>query len=174
MRQPVCGRKGGDELDCPLCVSGRQVGILRVTAEGRDTCFTIRASAPGGLYRLYARGERRDLLLGVWEGGAMSRRFSREMTASAGRILGAEAYPVCRPEELWEPALPEQFPRWQVSGGLSRCRKNGRELALPFDDESPFPIPALFCLARIICVNGRRYAAFFFDREGRPGLPTDF
>ena len=117
-------------MDCPLCVSGRQVGILRVTAEGRDTRFTVRASAPGGLYRLYARGERKDLLLGVWEGGAMSRRFSREMTAPAGRILGAEAYPVCRPEELWEPALPEQFPRWQVSGGLCRCRKNGRELAL--------------------------------------------
>ena len=92
-------------MDCPLYISGRQAGVLRITEEGRDTRFTVRAAAPGGLYRLYARGERGDLLLGAWEGGAMSRLFSRELTEPAGRFFSAVAYPVDGAGESWLPAL---------------------------------------------------------------------
>ncbi len=159
-------------MDCPLYISGRQAGVLRITEEGRDTRFTVRAAAPGGLYRLYARGERGDLLLGAWEGGAMSRLFSHELTAPAGRVFSAVAYPV--DGEAWIPAARHQFPPWPVCGGLCRRWGGGWQLALPFAEDGPFPLPALFCLARVAEVAGSRRAVFCFDKEGRPIFPTDF
>lgn len=174
MKEPGLWRKGGDELDCPLYISHRQVGVLRVTAEGRDTRFTVRASVPRGLYRVYAKGEWGDILLGAWEGGAMSRRFSRELTASAGRIVSAVACPVGGTGEAWIPAPAERFPGWPVGGGLCRQWSGGWQLALPFDEDGPFPIPALFCLTRVRKVAGRQRAIFCFNGEGRPVFPSDF
>lgn len=130
-------------MDCPLYLAHRQVGFVRVTPEDRDTRFTVRAAAPPGLYRVYARGERGDLLLGAWEGGSLSRCFSRELTAPAGRIHSAVACPVAGGEEPWQNAAPERFPGWPVRGGL--CRRHGRgwQLALPFEEDGPFPLPSL-------------------------------
>jgi len=172
--RPDRGRREGDELDCPLYLSHRQAGILRVTAEGRNTRFTVRAAVPPGIYRLYARGEKGELFVGVWEGGAMSRCFSREMTAPAGRIRSAEAIPVGAAGETWEPAPAERFPGWPVAGGICRRHGAGWQLALPFAEGGPFPIPALFCLARPMEVMGRRCAVFWFDGEGRPKYPPFF
>ena len=161
-------------MDCPLYLSRRQVGVLRVTPEGRDTRFTLRAAAPPGLYRVYAQGERGDLLLGAWEGGAMSRRFSRELTAPMGRVRSAVACPVGETEGGWEIAPAERFPGWSVAGGL--CRRRGAlwQLALPFSEDGPFPLPSLFCLAHIMPVMGRRCAVFWFDGEGQPIFPPIF
>ena len=168
----MAGREG-DELDCPLYISRRQVGVLRVTAEGRDTRFTLRASVPCGLYRVYAKGEQGDLLLGAWEGGTMSRRFSRELTAPAGRIVSAVAMPV-NTEGGWEPAPAERFPGWRVQGGLCRRYGKGWQLALPLEEDGPFPLPALFCLARMTRISGRPQAVFCFDDRGHPVISPDF
>lgn len=161
-------------MDCPLYISGRRAGILHVAQEGRNTRFTLRSDVKGGLYRVCVKGEKAELLLGAWEGGAMSRLFSRELTAPIGRVLCAEACPVGLRTEPWTAARPGLFPGVQASGALSRGRSGGCELALPFDEDAPFPLPELFCLARVICLNGRRYAVFYFDDRGRPGFPTVF
>ncbi len=174
MEKHRVGREGGDELDCPLYLSGHQAGILHVTLEGRDTRFTVRAAVSKGLYRLYARGEKGDLLLGVWEGGAMSRCFSRELTAPAGRILSGVAYSVDGSGEAWIPAAAELFPGWPVCGGLCRRYKSGWQLAMPFEENGPFPLPSLFCLARIVQVMERQCAVFWFDGVGRPIIPPLF
>lgn len=161
-------------MDCPLYISHRQAGILRITPEGRDTRFTVRACANAGIYRLIAKGEQGDLLLGVWDGSAMSRRFSREMTAPAGRIISAEAVPVEGAAEPWLPAPAERFPRWHAAGGLCRRRGEGWQLAVPFADDGPFPFPSLFCLSQIGRVKGQQMAIFCFDEKGQPIFPADY
>jgi len=156
-------------VDCPLYLEDRPVGVLQVTCDGADTCFRLEAKAPPGLYRAYARGRRGELLLGVWEGGVLQRRFSRSLTEPVGAVVCGCLRPSPRVE--WLPARPEQFPGWPVREGLCRRRGEGWELALPFPEDGPFPLPALFCLARVAAVEGRRCAVFLFDGALWPLLP---
>ena len=44
-------------------------------------------------------------------------------------------------------------------------------LSAPFRSDRPFPLPALFCLARPERREGRLYLVWPFDREGRPIAP---
>ena len=161
-------------MDVPLYLSNRQVGVLRVAGEGNDTRFTLCAAVPRGLYRVTVRGERGELTLGVWEGGAMSRRFSRELTAPVGRIVSASALPLGGAGKPWTSASAERFPGWPVAGGLCQRFGKGWLLALPFEDDGPFPLPSLFCLARVTEVKGRRSAVFCFTEEGQPVFSPDY
>ena len=149
------------------------MGLLRVAPSGQDTYFVVEAAVPRGLYRVFARGEREDLLLGVWEGGPMRRHFSRELTAPAGRIVSGLVYPVGS-GEIWTEAAAEHFPGWPTEGGL--CRRQGKlwQLALPFEPDGPFPLPTLFCLACVRQIDGRQWAVFCFDRDGHPIFPPIF
>jgi len=156
-------------MDCPLLLGQKPVGTLRVTAAGEDTCFTVEGAVSPGLYRVYAQGDRGELLLGVWEGGVLRRRFSRSLVRPVGTVRRGCVRPT--PREDWTPAPPERFPDWDVTGGLCRRRGEGWELALPFAEDGPFPIPALFCLARIAPVSGRRCAIFRFRADGWPVPP---
>ena len=104
----------------------------------------------------------------------MSRLFSRELTEPAGRFFSAVAYPVDGAGESWLPARADLFPHWPVTGGVCRRHGKGRELALPFDEDGPFPLPALFCFARVIYLAGRRYAVLSVDERGFPFFSTDF
>ena len=47
----------------------------------------------------------------------------------------------------------------------------GFTLAWPFSCARPFPLPALFCLARVAELEGERYVLFRFGRDGWPGPP---
>ena len=145
--------------------------VLGRAPGGEDTCFTVEGRVPPGLYRVYARGRRGELLLGVWEGGVLRRRFSRALTGPIGPVERG-CVRSSRVEE-WRPAPAERFPGWPAAGGLCRPSGEGWELALPFDGNGPFPIPALFCLARIATVAGRPCAVFRFDGTGWPVLPKN-
>lgn len=158
-------------MDCPLYLEGQPVGTLRVLAAGADTCFRLEGKAAPGLYRAYARGSRGELFLGVWEGGVLSRRFSRALVEPVGSVLCGCLRPSPRAE--WLPAGAEKFPGWPVSGGLCRRYGEGWELALPFPEDGPFPLPALFCLARVATVAGRRCAVFLFDGTCWPLVPKN-
>lgn len=172
LHRPVLRRRGeGCSLDCPLYWDGRRIGTLRVTPAGEDTCFTVDGTVPPGLYRVYARGRRGELLLGIWEGGTLRRRFSRSLVLPVGAVeCGCVR---SSPVEDWLPARPERFPGWPTEDGLCRRRGQDWELALPFAEDGPFPIPALFCLARIASVAGRRRAVFRFDGTGWPVVPKN-
>ena len=71
--------------------------------------------------------------------------------------------------DVWR-ALPE--------GPLFRCarldcaliceRERETLLALPYDEEAPFPLPELFCLARVERVRGRRCVIYRLDEKKSP------
>ena len=66
--------------------------------------------------------------------------------------------------DVWR-ALPE--------GPLFRSaliceRERETLLALPYDEEAPFPLPELFCLARVERVRGRRCVIYRLDEKKSP------
>ena len=66
------------------------------------------------------------------------------------------------------PWLREQMQN--TSGVLTRRTEERRYVALPYDAMRPFPLPALFCLARICRIGGRDYVVYAFDKGERPVL----
>lgn len=170
----------------PLLQSGKAVGELTVVREGEDTVFSARCRlGEGGLWCLWAVGSTGELRLGVPERGrgeaVLSRRFSGRMTAPLGRISHGEVRNAAAPPrpQAWEEApRPETLFRtpWLRralngrSGALTAPAGKGRLLALPFGAEDPFPLPSLFCLARVQTIRGRRYAVFAFDEKEWPVL----
>ena len=57
-----------------------------------------------------------------------------------------------------------------LSGAMVRETEDGRLLALPYSERAPFPLPELFCLARIGTVGGRRCVIYRVDRKKLPVL----
>ena len=51
---------------------------------------------------------------------------------------------------------------------LLRRQGDGFCLAAGYDSSRPFPLPALFCFAKLERVEGSIHAVFSFDREGNP------
>ena len=57
-----------------------------------------------------------------------------------------------------------------LSGAMMREEKSGKLLALPYSENAPFPLPELFCLARIGTVGGRECAVYRVDEKNSPIL----
>ena len=57
-----------------------------------------------------------------------------------------------------------------LSGAMVREERCGRLLALPYSENAPFPLPELFCLARIETVGGRRCVIYRVDEKNSPIL----
>ena len=89
------------------------------------------------------------------------------LQASAGAQTGADE------ADDWRAAAPGDVPSWRTEGGLFRRRGQVLELALPFDPAAPFPLPSLFCLARIRRLRGREWAVFRFTERGEPLAAED-
>jgi len=164
-----------------VCFQGKALGELEVQAETLCTCFTVRCRLPQeGLWCVWLVGERGELRLGMPEpngdGAGICRRFSGRMTAPLGRLLRAELRPVtAAAAEAWKPVtegvLHSPWLRQQLctAGEVLFCRAGDcLQLAVPFDSNRPFPMPSLFCFARIRQIRGREYAIFAFDRENWP------
>lgn len=158
-------------MDYPLYVNDKRQGILRVTAEGQDTCFEVRCPPMPGLYRAYVQGERGRLLLGVMEGEGLRRRFSPTLTSPIGRILSGrmEESVLCQADD-WTSAPEDwlaQYPPFPPETLF--CRRGRRYyLAIPYAEEKPFPLEKYFCFARVRTMDGRLRAVFIFDRDGNP------
>ena len=153
---------------------------------GRTEVRAVMQDPGDGLYRAVLIGEQGELLLGVMEPAGKQlticrRLYSRDI-AGLGRLLRGEARCSFRFQEkaLWEETgAPAQFFR----GGFFQSRlrpvkrawwrrEGGRMvLALPLEQGKPFPLEALFCLARVQRVEGRRCVVYMFDEEERPVLP---
>ena len=165
----------------PLMWEGRSVGELTLEPEPLYTWFTARCRLPGeGLWCAWAVGDRGELRLGVLEPqgdrAVIRRRFSRTMTAPVGKLLRGEVRPAGGGGE-WEAApQPETLFRtpWLcrqlrgVSGALTAKAGEKRLLALPYDPAEPFPLPPLFCLARIRTIRGKLYVVYAFDGKEWP------
>ena len=73
--------------------------------------------------------------------------------------------------EEWRPLLHGSFFRSaRLDCALVRETEDGRLLALPYSERAPFPLPELFCLARIGTVGGRRCVIYRVDRKKLPVL----
>ena len=58
----------------------------------------------------------------------------------------------------------------RLSGALVCERERETLLALPYDEGAPFPLPELFCLARIGTVGGRKCVIYRVDEKNSPIL----
>ncbi len=169
----------------PLLLEGRPVGELSVEREGLYTWFGARCPLPEGLWCAWAVGDRGELRLGVLEpeggqggGGAIRRRFSRQLTAPLGRLLRGEVRPAgVREPERWESvSTPDRLFRapWLcqrlkgTQGALTRLAGEVRYLALPYDKGKPFPLTTLFCFARVRRIGAACYVVYAFDGQERP------
>mgnify|MGYP007027390177 FL=1 len=167
----------------PLMQGGVSVGELITEQEALYTWFEARCRLPGeGLWCAWAVGDRGELRLGVLEPcgdrATIRRRFSARLTGPVGRIQWGELRPA-HPAEPgdWLPAAGELFRSpWlreqlqNASGVLTRQAAGRRYVALPYDAGRPFPLPALFCLARVCRIGGRDYVVYAFDSGERPVL----
>lgn len=57
-----------------------------------------------------------------------------------------------------------------VRDALTRSDGERRRVALVREDNAPFPLPELFCLASAVRIGARDYWVFSFDRQGWPVL----
>ena len=174
--------KGGGGVDkFPLCWNGKSLGELTVEVESLYSCFSVRCRLPWqGIWCVWLVGEKGELRLGIPEpqrdDAVIRRRFSNRMTAPLGRLLRGELRPAASAETVsWEPAACDSFRTpWlrrqlqTLSGALTRQTGRCRFLAVPYDEKSPFPLPPLFCFARIRQIAGETYAVFAFDQEEWP------
>lgn len=135
-----------------------------------------------GIYRAYILGERGELALGVLapEGRRMTLcrwLYSRDIEAlgplSRGEARRSRSF---LREEPWERAAPEMArqisPLLRDAGTVWSRREGERTLAaLAWDKGKPFPLPSLFCMARVGLAEGRRVVIYAFDAKGRPQMP---
>lgn len=167
-----------------LLWEGAPAGELTTEREALYTWFTARCRLPGeGLWCAWAVGDRGELRLGVLEPegerAAIRRRFSDRMTAPLGKLLRGELRPAGEQpvREVWEPAAePGRLFRspWLrrclrgTRGALTRTEGGYRYVALPYDREKAFPLPAMFCLARVRTIRGGLYVVYAFDAREAP------
>ena len=172
----------------PILYNRCTIGELSACEMGEDTVFSARCRLPEkGLWCLWIVGREGTLRLGLppQQSGeaALSRRFSRRMTAPVGRVTHGELRPAMQERKGgWEQApRPELLfhTPWlrralQGKGGaLTRREGKCRLLALPYDCERPFPLTSLFCFARVRSLGTGSYAVFAFDEKEWPVVPPD-
>ena len=167
----------------PIFYGGGKCGELTVCRQGLYLEFCAQIRLPqSGVPRIYLKGEQSEALLGVAQpapGGYLLRR-----TVAARSVFGLGAIrcgyvKVSQAEDgEWKPLRP---------GALSICRPfccklpetanvmqkaavGVTQFAYPYEEKRPFPLPALFCLARIEEIWGKMYVVFSFDEDGCPIL----
>ena len=165
---------------------------VTVRREGdKAVCQAIRAADSGGLYKAWLQGTGERAFLGtlIPEGGTLRLRRVIEIAALERQgvwpPVGAEvalAYPF-----VSEPPIPPDWcwtdcPRRLLEDPvLSQCLQGikrallkrdmkGFFLAFPWSKHRCFPIPPLFCLARLELLAGREYVVFRFSLQGSPEL----
>ena len=169
-----------------------QNGAVTVRQEGgRAICQAISRTGEDGLYKAWLQGERGRALLGtlIPEGGALRLRRSMEIR----QLTGQGAWPPTGADIVMAYAFTSEAPpphNWcwtNCPGQLMEeralrevlrdtrrsllCRDpEGFYLAFPYSARNPFPIPPLFCLARLERLGGNWYTVFRFSRQGRPEL----
>lgn len=165
-------------------------GRLHVREEGGLVVLDVyRDNDKRGLYKVWLHGRGENMLLGtlVPEGGrlCLRRRVFRQELERKGcwPVSGGEcvmAFPFAAPDGGWR---QEERPGRLVAQELKRCfasqaclyraREEGFLLAFGFDPCRPFPIPPLFCLAKVERLEGKTCVVYAFDLHGNPCLPHD-
>lgn len=158
----------------PILADGQPVGELTARREGLYTVLDVACPFREGLWRAWAEGESGTLLIGVPEprDGALRicRRFSQSAMAPVGRLLRGRLRPL-EERERWLPLTAATFPFQSPPLRGLRGRRDllisfsagRRTLAIPREDDAPFPLETMFCFARLRRIRGRAYWTFAFD-----------
>mgnify|MGYP005780110759 FL=1 len=164
-------------------------GTLSLREEGLQVRLeAVRPSEGQGLYKAWLRGQNGRFFLGTLlpEPGRLRliKRVSRSSLERAGcwPVVGGviERYsvsesggdpggwlPAAEPERLCRDPLVRE----SLRGQLGFCVKRGEEgamLSAPYRPSQPFPLPLLFCFARLEMRGGRPWLVWTFDWEGNP------
>ena len=167
-----------------LMREGKAVGELQWEQETDSAVVSARCPPQGdGLWCAWAIGQRQELRIGLMEkqNGQWSirRRFSRRLTDPLGPLVRGELRAVGQGEQkdAWKAVeRPEMLfrPLWLrrqmqgMQGVKTRKGEGSRFVAIPYAKNKPFPLPALFCFARIVEMGEREYAVFAFDERDWP------
>lgn len=163
----------------PVYYHGVRCGEVTVSQEGLYFQFSARAAIGGKVIpRFYLKGERNEILLGVGEPGESGYFLQRRLSADSIEKVGALQCLLVRAqgtnEEAWQALRQEEIRLCRefclhlpnVQNGFFRTREGIKEIAFPCGERMPFPMPGLFCLARIAEIHGREYAVFSFNQRG--------
>ena len=75
-------------------------------------------------------------------------------------------------QAVWRRGAPVRFPsaRWELTFSRALRRENGGrlELALPYSPARPWPLPELFCFARVEQIGAQPYIIYAFDEKKAP------
>lgn len=165
-------------------------GRLTLQADGTLVCVEVHKANDGrGLYKAWIWGQGGKMLLGTLcpeeHGLKLVRRISRSQLERSGcwPVTGGEcALSFSFDEKNTASWQREEHPERLVKDVVLRQGLQGNRLLLlrqeqgfclaaPFDSTRPFPVTALFCLAKIARLDGRYHVLFRFDREGNPFVP---
>ena len=171
-------------MTVPFLYGGKEIGQLAATAAGDRT--EIEVSVPrddSGLFRGVLCCRRGEIPLGILEpqGSHLVLRrllLAEEIRALGGAVSGEMRLSYAFYPSKWQPAascglFPSSFFQSRLQGregALGRKERGLRLLALPFRIGDPFPMPDLFCFARILTIQHRTYAVFAFDGSDFPAM----
>ncbi len=131
-----------------------------------------------GIFRAYAAGQQGRCLIGVMEpqdGVLRAKRILSRAEWEALGVLQRGELEMALQEDwqtlsqasdffhtsYWKRCCPPGKALWRNQGGL-------RLLALPYIHNGPFPLPELFCFARLSTIEGGKYVVFAFDLREFP------
>lgn len=167
-------------------------GSLTVRADELRAVLTAeRASDSRGLYKAYLRGPTGRALLGTLAPENGQLRVRRTLTLDTlerqgawppvgGELELAFAFGREKAPSGWSWTEPEKLTFGEETLRAMAVRQGralfqpmdgGFRLAYSFSCARPFPLPGLFCLARLGMIEGERHICFQFDRKGWPILP---
>lgn len=175
-------------MEYPVLDRGSQAGTVTLRPQGGRTQVEVSCRRDNsGLFRAYLLCQRGEYPLGVLEPKGEHMGLRRTVRTGELQALGAiwrgelrMSYAFSR-QTVWQPlAEPETFFQKDpllgralagAQGGLWRQEREGRQLALPYRADQPFPMAALFCFAQIQTIAGQAYAVYRFDGEENPIFP---
>lgn len=177
-------------MEYPVLYGDDQMGTVTVTEQGGRTQIEVSCRrSNAGLFRAYLLCQKGEYPLGVLEprGDRLSLRRTvlTNGLKNLGTIWRGEArmsYAFAGRSQWQSVEAAEQFfqktPHFsealaELRGALWQRAGDNRLLALPYECSQPFPLPELFCLARIMAVDGKTYVVYAFDREEQPVLPKN-
>lgn len=156
--------------------------------DGRVEIYVNQPQNDRGLYRAWAVGPGGRCLLGTLT--PQGDRLILKKTLRRSALEQTGCWPVtaveCRlsfpfqppgncptgwgpiPEGLdWSDEILRQSAR-AARGGIYQKTARGFSLAYPLDCRCPFPLPPIFCFARLKCLAGRPWWVFTFSGDGHP------
>ena len=169
----------------PLLWQEEKVGEMTVETVGLYTCFSCSCCLPEeGFWHVWLVGDKEEVRLGLLEPAGkcavLKRRLSVRNWAKVGTLRYARLRCAGGNEMDWHSTsqLPFCTPwlRRELGGRTDLLvRKSPEQLwiAVPYETAKPFPLTQLFCLSRILRIQGREYVVFSFDGTEKPCMPEE-